>query len=94
MQMDLLGAHALGLHNLMLITGDPPKIGKVQTAAEEVEQPAETRATGDRARRSVTLALGSRALQALAGASALSVQVGTGPSAVRIKLRQSSYQSL
>jgi methionine synthase / methylenetetrahydrofolate reductase(NADPH) len=32
MQMDLLGAHALGLHNLMLITGDPPKIGNVQTA--------------------------------------------------------------
>ena len=32
MQMDLLGAHALGLHNLMLITGDPPKIGGVQNA--------------------------------------------------------------
>jgi len=32
MQMDLLGAHALGLHNLMLITGDPPKIGGVQSA--------------------------------------------------------------
>jgi homocysteine S-methyltransferase len=32
MQMDLLGAHALGLHNVMLITGDPPKIGNVQEA--------------------------------------------------------------
>ncbi len=32
MQMDLLGSHALGLHNLMLITGDPPKIGGVQSA--------------------------------------------------------------
>jgi len=32
MQMDLLGANALGLHNLMLITGDPPKIGNVQAA--------------------------------------------------------------
>lgn len=32
MQMDLLGAHALGLHNVMLITGDPPKIGSVQSA--------------------------------------------------------------
>lgn len=32
MQMDLLGSHALGLHNLMLITGDPPKIGGVQAA--------------------------------------------------------------
>lgn len=27
MQMDLLGAHALGIHNLMIITGDPPKMG-------------------------------------------------------------------
>lgn len=27
MQMDLLGAHALGLNNVLLITGDPPKMG-------------------------------------------------------------------
>lgn len=27
MQADLLGAHAVGLHNLMLLTGDPPKVG-------------------------------------------------------------------
>jgi homocysteine S-methyltransferase len=27
MQMDLIGANALGLRNLMLITGDPPKMG-------------------------------------------------------------------
>ncbi len=27
MQSDLIGANALGLHNLMLITGDPPKMG-------------------------------------------------------------------
>ena len=27
MQMDLLGAHALGLHNILAITGDPPKMG-------------------------------------------------------------------
>ncbi|MBM4353397.1 MAG: bifunctional homocysteine S-methyltransferase/methylenetetrahydrofolate reductase [Deltaproteobacteria bacterium] len=27
MQSDLLGAHALGLRNLLLITGDPPKMG-------------------------------------------------------------------
>jgi homocysteine S-methyltransferase len=26
-QSDLLGAHALGLHNLIIITGDPPKLG-------------------------------------------------------------------
>jgi homocysteine S-methyltransferase len=32
MQMDLLGANAMGLNNVMLITGDPPKIGSVQTA--------------------------------------------------------------
>ncbi|MCX7002848.1 MAG: bifunctional homocysteine S-methyltransferase/methylenetetrahydrofolate reductase [bacterium] len=32
MQMDLLGAHALGIHQVMLITGDPPKIGNVQAA--------------------------------------------------------------
>ncbi len=27
MQSDLLGAHALGLRNLLVITGDPPKLG-------------------------------------------------------------------
>jgi len=27
MQSDLLGAFAVGLHNLMLVTGDPPKVG-------------------------------------------------------------------
>jgi len=27
MQMDLIGANALGMHNLMCITGDPPKMG-------------------------------------------------------------------
>jgi homocysteine S-methyltransferase len=27
MQMDLLGANALGLNNLLIITGDPPKMG-------------------------------------------------------------------
>ncbi|NLF40566.1 bifunctional homocysteine S-methyltransferase/methylenetetrahydrofolate reductase [bacterium] len=32
MQMDLLGANALGLHNVMLITGDPPKVGNVKAA--------------------------------------------------------------
>jgi methionine synthase / methylenetetrahydrofolate reductase(NADPH) len=32
-QMDLLGSSALGLHNVMLITGDPPKIGNVQSAS-------------------------------------------------------------
>ena len=26
-QMDLLGAHALGLHNILAVTGDPPKMG-------------------------------------------------------------------
>ena len=33
MQMDLLGSSALGLNNLMLITGDPPKVGTVQAAS-------------------------------------------------------------
>jgi methionine synthase I (cobalamin-dependent)/5,10-methylenetetrahydrofolate reductase len=27
LQADVLGAHALGLHNLVVITGDPPKLG-------------------------------------------------------------------
>jgi homocysteine S-methyltransferase len=27
MQSDLLGAHALGLRNILIITGDPPKLG-------------------------------------------------------------------
>ena len=33
MQMDLLGTSAMGLNNLMLITGDPPKVGNVHTAS-------------------------------------------------------------
>jgi methionine synthase I (cobalamin-dependent)/5,10-methylenetetrahydrofolate reductase len=32
MQMDLIGAHCLGLRNLMLITGDPPKMGNFPNA--------------------------------------------------------------
>jgi len=32
MQMDLIGAHCLGLRNLMLITGDPPKMGNFPDA--------------------------------------------------------------
>jgi homocysteine S-methyltransferase len=32
MQMDLIGANALGLRNLMLITGDPPKMGNFPNA--------------------------------------------------------------
>lgn len=32
MQMDLLGASALGMHNLMLITGDPPRMGNYPEA--------------------------------------------------------------
>ena len=27
MQSDLLGAHAIGIRNVLLVTGDPPKIG-------------------------------------------------------------------
>ena len=32
MQMDLLGAHALGVHNLLCVTGDPPKMGNYPDA--------------------------------------------------------------
>jgi homocysteine S-methyltransferase len=32
MQMDLIGANSLGLRNLMLITGDPPKMGNFPNA--------------------------------------------------------------
>jgi methionine synthase I (cobalamin-dependent)/5,10-methylenetetrahydrofolate reductase len=32
MQMDLLGAHALGLHNILAVTGDPPKMGNYPNA--------------------------------------------------------------
>ncbi|MFA5423448.1 MAG: bifunctional homocysteine S-methyltransferase/methylenetetrahydrofolate reductase [Phycisphaerae bacterium] len=32
MQSDLLGAHLLGLRNLLIITGDPPKLGEYPTA--------------------------------------------------------------
>jgi homocysteine S-methyltransferase len=32
MQSDLLGAHAIGLRNLLLITGDPPKMGSYPDA--------------------------------------------------------------
>ncbi len=32
MQSDLLGAHALGLRNILIVTGDPPKMGDYPTA--------------------------------------------------------------
>ena len=32
MQMDLLGAHALGVHNVLCVTGDPPKMGNYPDA--------------------------------------------------------------
>jgi methionine synthase I (cobalamin-dependent)/5,10-methylenetetrahydrofolate reductase len=32
MQMDLLGAHALGVHNILCVTGDPPKMGNYPDA--------------------------------------------------------------
>jgi homocysteine S-methyltransferase len=32
MQMDLLGNHALGLHNILAVTGDPPKMGSYPNA--------------------------------------------------------------
>ena len=32
MQSDLLGAHALGLRNILIVTGDPPKLGDYPTA--------------------------------------------------------------
>lgn len=32
MQMDLLGAHALGMHNVLAVTGDPPKMGSFPDA--------------------------------------------------------------
>lgn len=33
MQADLLGAHALGIHNILAITGDPPRLGNYPDAA-------------------------------------------------------------
>jgi len=32
MQADLIGAHAMGLRNVLIITGDPPKLGDYPTA--------------------------------------------------------------
>ncbi len=32
MQMDLLGAHTLGIHNILCVTGDPPKMGNYPDA--------------------------------------------------------------
>jgi homocysteine S-methyltransferase len=39
MQSDLLGAHAMGVRNVLLVTGDPPKVGDYPdaTAAPEVD---------------------------------------------------------
>ena len=33
MQSDLLGAHAVGLRNVIVITGDPPKLGDTRRDA-------------------------------------------------------------
>ena len=62
MQSDLLGAHAMGLRNLLLVTGDPPRVGDYPDATAvfdvdsigltNVVDAAEPRASTSAARRS------------------------------------------
>jgi homocysteine S-methyltransferase len=37
MQSDLLGAHAMGVRNVLLVTGDPPRVGDYQDATAVVD---------------------------------------------------------
>lgn len=75
LQADMLGAHAMGIHNVLLITGDPPKLGDYPdaTAVFDLDSVALTEVVANLNR---GLDLAGNAFD---GAIALAVGVGANP---------------
>jgi methionine synthase I (cobalamin-dependent) len=78
MQADLIGAHAVGLRNLLIITGDPPKLGDYPsaTAVFDVDSIGLVRIVKNM-NRGIDLAGNP-----LGGATAFAIGVGANPGAV------------
>lgn len=77
MQSDMLGAHAIGLRNLLLVTGDPPKMGSYPNATGVFDVDA-IGLTNMVARLNQGMDLGGRAI---GEPTAISIGVGVNPAA-------------
>ena len=87
-QSDLIGASALGLHNLLAITGDPPKLGPYPkaTAVFDVDSIGLVNIVN---RLNSGLDLGGSSIGA---ATAFSVGVGANPVAIDLEREQSRFR--
>jgi homocysteine S-methyltransferase len=90
MQSDLLGAHAMGVRNVLLITGDPPKVGDYPdaTAVSEVDSIGLANAV---ARLNTGLDIGG---QAIGSPTAFHIGVAVNPGALNLdeELRRFAYK--
>jgi homocysteine S-methyltransferase len=90
MQSDLLGAHSMGVRNVLLVTGDPPKVGAYPdaTVVAEVDSIGLANAV---ARLNTGLDLGG---QAIGSATAFHVGVAVNPGALNLddELRRFAYK--
>lgn len=77
MQSDMLGAHAIGLRNMLLVTGDPPKMGSYPNATGVFDVDA-IGLTNMVSRLNQGLDLGGRAI---GEPTAISIGVGVNPAA-------------
>jgi len=81
MQSDLIGAHALGLRNLLIITGDPPKLGDYPdaTAVYDVDSIGLVRIVNNM---NHGLDVGSNPLK---GTTGFTIGVGANPGAIDLE---------
>ncbi len=90
MQSDLLGAHSMGVRNVLVVTGDPPKIGAYPdaTSVAEVDSIGLANAV---ARLNTGLDLGG---QAIGSATAFHIGVAVNPAALNLdeELRRFAYK--
>jgi len=90
MQSDLLGAHSMGVRNVLLITGDPPKVGDYPdaTAVSEVDSIGLANAVS---RLNTGLDIGG---QAIGSPTAFHIGVAVNPGALSLdeELRRFAYK--
>ena len=90
MQSDMLGAHAIGLRNMLLVTGDPPKMGSYPNATGVFDIDA-IGLTNMVARLNSGIDLGSRPI---GEPTALSIGVGVNPvhSDFNLEMKRFAYK--
>jgi homocysteine S-methyltransferase len=90
MQSDLLGAHSMGVRNVLIVTGDPPKIGAYPdaTSVAEVDSIGLANAV---ARLNTGLDIGG---QAIGSATAFHIGVAVNPGAINLdeELRRFAFK--